>query len=76
MAHIRSAFDTAHVGQDLVILLGVEPESPETEYGWIEPAESIREHGRLRRVRRFWENPVPAWLRFCSYAAVCGTVSS
>jgi mannose-1-phosphate guanylyltransferase len=57
MAHIRSAFETAHVGQDLVILLGVEPESPETEYGWIEPAESIQEHRRLRRVRRFWEKP-------------------
>ena len=38
MTHIRSAFETAHFGQDLVILLGVEPESPETEYGWIEPA--------------------------------------
>jgi mannose-1-phosphate guanylyltransferase len=57
MAHIRSAFETAHVGQDRVILLGVEPETPETEYGWIEPAESIQEHRRLRRVRRFWEKP-------------------
>jgi mannose-1-phosphate guanylyltransferase len=57
MAHIRSAFETAHVGQDLVILLGVEPESPETEYGWIEPAGSIQGHRRLRRVRRFWEKP-------------------
>jgi mannose-1-phosphate guanylyltransferase len=57
MAHIRSAFETAHVEQNLVILLGVEPESPETEYGWIEPAESIQEHRRLRRVRRFWEKP-------------------
>jgi len=57
MAHIRSAFETAHVGQDLVILLGVEPENPETEYGWIEPAESIHGHRRLRRVRRFWEKP-------------------
>jgi mannose-1-phosphate guanylyltransferase len=57
MAHIRSAFETAHVGQDLAILLGVEPENPETEYGWIEPAESIHGHRRLRRVRRFWEKP-------------------
>jgi len=57
MAHIRSAFETAHVGQDLVILLGVEPENPEIEYGWIEPAESIHGHRRLRRVRRFWEKP-------------------
>jgi mannose-1-phosphate guanylyltransferase len=57
MAHIRSAFETAHVGQDFVILLGVEPENPETEYGWIEPAEAIHAHERLPRVRRFWEKP-------------------
>jgi mannose-1-phosphate guanylyltransferase len=57
MAHIRSAFETAHVGQDLVILLGVEPENPETEYGWIEPAQAMHGHSRLRRVRRFWEKP-------------------
>jgi len=57
MAHIRSAFETAHVGQDLVILLGVEPESPETEYGWIEPAQAIQGHRQLPRVRRFWEKP-------------------
>jgi mannose-1-phosphate guanylyltransferase len=57
MAHIRSAFETAHFRQDLVILLGVEPESPETEYGWIEPAGSIQGHRQLHRVRRFWEKP-------------------
>jgi mannose-1-phosphate guanylyltransferase len=33
MTHIRSAFETAHFRQDLVILLGVEPESPETGMG-------------------------------------------
>ena len=57
MTHIRSAFETAHFRQDLVILLGVEPESPETEYGWIEPAASIQGHRQLRYVRRFWEKP-------------------
>ena len=57
MTHIRSAFETAHFRQDLVILLGVEPESPETEYGWIEPAGSIQGHRQLHRVRRFWEKP-------------------
>ena len=59
MAHIRSAFDTARSRQDLVILLGIEPESPETEYGWIEPAGSIQGHRQLRYVRRFWEKPSP-----------------
>ena len=55
MAQIRSAFETAHVEQDRVILLGVEPESPETEYGWIEPGGSIQRH--LHQVLRFWEKP-------------------
>jgi mannose-1-phosphate guanylyltransferase len=57
MAQIRTAFEAAHGRADLVILIGVEPESPETEYGWIEPAQPIQGHTRLRRVRRFWEKP-------------------
>jgi mannose-1-phosphate guanylyltransferase/mannose-6-phosphate isomerase len=40
-----------------MILLGVEPERPEVEYGWIEPAQAIQEHRQLHRVRRFWEKP-------------------
>jgi mannose-1-phosphate guanylyltransferase len=57
MAHIRNALDTAHFRQDLVILLGVEPESPEVEYGWIEPTESIKGQTQVYGVRRFWEKP-------------------
>lgn len=57
MAHIRTALDTAHRRRDLVILLGVEPESPEVEYGWIEPAGSVKGHARIFGVRRFWEKP-------------------
>ena len=57
MAHIRTALDTAHVRQDLVILLGVEPESPEVEYGWIEPTALIKAPGKVFGVRRFWEKP-------------------
>jgi mannose-1-phosphate guanylyltransferase len=57
MAHVRSAFQTAHFRQDLMILLGVEPECPEIEYGWIEPAGLIEGHRKLHRVRRFWEKP-------------------
>src|SRR6266542_7011072 len=33
MAHIRTALDTARTRLDLVILLGLDPESPEIEYG-------------------------------------------
>jgi mannose-1-phosphate guanylyltransferase len=57
MAHVRRAFDIALSRQDLVILLGIEPESPETEYGWIQPAQAIQGHRQLHRVRRFWEKP-------------------
>jgi mannose-1-phosphate guanylyltransferase len=59
MAHIRRAFEAADVRPDLVILLGVEPESPEVEYGWIEPAQAIQGHRQLHQVRRFWEKPSP-----------------
>ena len=57
MAHVRKAFEAAHLRPDLMILLGIEPESPETEYGWIEPGQSIQGHKQLHRVRRFWEKP-------------------
>jgi mannose-1-phosphate guanylyltransferase len=57
MAHIRTALDAARRRSDSVILLGLEPESPEVEYGWIEPAQVVPGHARVRRVRRFWEKP-------------------
>lgn len=59
MAHIRTALDTARNARDLIILLGVEPESPEVEYGWIEPSGPAKGHGRILGVRRFWEKPNP-----------------
>lgn len=42
---------------DLVILLGLDPESPEVEYGWIEPSAPIVGHSLVFGVRRFWEKP-------------------
>jgi mannose-1-phosphate guanylyltransferase len=57
MSHIRFALDTAHDRPDLVVLLGLDPESPEVEYGWIEPADIIPGHTPLRSVRCFWEKP-------------------
>ena len=57
MAHIRTALDTARSRPDLVILLGLDPESPEVEYGWIEPAETIEGQPCIYGVRRFWEKP-------------------
>ena len=57
MTYIRAALDTARCRSDLVVLLGLEPESPEVEYGWIEPAEPIHGQSRVYGVRRFWEKP-------------------
>jgi mannose-1-phosphate guanylyltransferase len=57
MAHIRTALETARRRRDLVILLGLEPESPEVEYGWIEPTARIPGNRRIFGVRRFWEKP-------------------
>ena len=57
MAHVRAALDAARQRNDLVILLGLEPDSPEVEYGWIEPATAITAHANVYGVRRFWEKP-------------------
>jgi len=57
MAHVESAFEAA--SDDTVILLGIKPDWPEVEYGWIEPAlqDSLRKPGSLHPVLRFWEKP-------------------
>lgn len=59
MAHVDAAFDLVTARPDLVTLLGLTPDRPETEYGWIEPAQAIvGPRGRLfHGVRRFWEKP-------------------
>jgi len=44
---------------DQLILVGVHPNTPETEYGWIQPGSLIRKGGpaRLYRVQSFIEKP-------------------
>ncbi len=59
MSHIESAFDAARIHPETVTLLGIKQETPEVEYGWIEPDVSL--FGQLprsiSRVRKFWEKP-------------------
>jgi mannose-1-phosphate guanylyltransferase len=59
MDHVSSAFRAVEADRESVVLLGIEPEKPETAYGWIEPSESL--FGGLSkgisRVERFWEKP-------------------
>jgi mannose-1-phosphate guanylyltransferase len=61
MAHVRAAFAAAEARPDLAVLLGISPEGPEPEYGWIEPGEAIE--AGVRRIRRFWEKPGPPLAR-------------
>ena len=53
--HMGSAFAMAEESPDSVVLLGIEPESPETSYGWIEPGAAVE--GPAFRVKQFWEKP-------------------
>jgi mannose-1-phosphate guanylyltransferase len=59
MARVDGALQTVVERPDLVVLLGIEPDRPEVEYGWIEPADVIlgRWAWPVYRVRRFWEKP-------------------
>ena len=59
MSHIDVAIDAVEVQPSTVMLLGITPTSPETEYGWIEPQPSILASAQksITRVQRFWEKP-------------------
>jgi len=59
MSHIDLAIDAAKVQPETVMLLGITPTAPETEYGWIEPEPSILASAEksITRVRKFWEKP-------------------
>jgi len=59
VAAAASAVTALNSRPDLVILLGVEADTPETEYGWIE-ADSRplpMETALVLPIRRFWEKP-------------------
>jgi mannose-1-phosphate guanylyltransferase len=57
--HIDSAYAAAASRPEMVILLGIPPETPEAEYGWIEPGIPLGSPvpDSICRVRRFWEKP-------------------
>ena len=59
MSHIDVAIDAVKVQPRTVILLGITPTAPETEYGWIEPQPSILTSAdkSITQVRKFWEKP-------------------
>jgi mannose-1-phosphate guanylyltransferase len=59
MSHVDVATDAVQVQPETVMLLGITPTAPETEYGWIEPHPSILASAKrsITRVRKFWEKP-------------------
>jgi mannose-1-phosphate guanylyltransferase len=62
MAHVGAAFATVEARPDLIVLLGIEAESPEVQYGWVEAGDPLFDRAGypVYRVRRFWEKPAPA----------------
>jgi mannose-1-phosphate guanylyltransferase len=58
---VSGAVDATRACPDLVVLLGIEAATPETEYGWIEPAPRPLpiEGEPVFPIRRFWEKPSP-----------------
>lgn len=59
MSHVDVAIDAVRIQPESVMLLGITPTAPETEYGWIEPQPSILANAErsLTRVKKFWEKP-------------------
>ncbi len=58
MSHVSTAFVAVQTRPELVVLLGIVPDSAETEFGWIEPAAPIPRTA-LFRVGGFREKPTP-----------------
>lgn len=59
MASVETAASFAAAHPDRLILLGIEADRPETQYGWIGAGEVIGQcqGEELHLVRRFWEKP-------------------
>jgi mannose-1-phosphate guanylyltransferase len=57
--HMECAYAAAAALPEQVILLGIPPDSPEVEYGWIEPGVCTDGvvPGSVFSVSRFWEKP-------------------
>jgi mannose-1-phosphate guanylyltransferase len=59
MKHVETSFYSVEHDRKSVVLLGIEPDTAEASYGWIEPVESLfgGMSGSTSRVNRFWEKP-------------------
>ena len=59
MDYIRYARKVNQQFPDKIILLGIQPDAPEEEYGWIQPGKRILGYKgfEVRKVKRFHEKP-------------------
>jgi mannose-1-phosphate guanylyltransferase len=59
VGHMEAAYAAAASRTEQVVLLGIPPDSPEVEYGWIEPGVSMDGEvpSSVSPVSRFWEKP-------------------
>lgn len=61
MDHLRFATSAIQVLPEKVILLGIQPDEPEEEYGWIQPGKKVfgRNQMEIFQVETFHEKPDP-----------------
>lgn len=66
MNRVGNAFQAVETDTASIVLLGIEPDKPETSYGWIEPSEKHWNNflPAICQVKRFWEKPSPATAQF------------
>ena len=66
LAHVAEAVASSRRNPDRIVLLGMEPDKPETSYGWIRPGLPCPGgllHQELFTVDHFWEKPDGALAR-------------
>jgi mannose-1-phosphate guanylyltransferase len=58
-SHIDAAYAATAARPEMIVLLGIPPETPEVEYGWIEPGVPLGQPvpDSVSRVSQFWEKP-------------------
>lgn len=59
MQHVETAFRTVEARPELIVMVGVRPDAPETDYGYVVPGSAMGSDGLpgVRGVRRFIEKP-------------------
>ncbi len=67
MLQVATAMCAVELSPDLTVLVGITPDEPASDYGWIEPGASVAAAhsvlGQISRIRGFWEKPSPAIAR-------------